>query len=127
VGDFNLGQDCIQDKKTKAAYREYLKRDDILRSEIEAKLGSNFMDTSELQPELEDDDYDSDEDTGDIPLESIISHELGVEGPFAISHSEFCLNPADITEEGGQFKPAADVESVWTLDVEEEHDSEDDK
>ncbi|KAJ2934644.1 hypothetical protein H1R20_g2448, partial [Candolleomyces eurysporus] len=112
VGNYNLGEECLQSKHTKAAYREYLKKDDTLRKEIEGKLGENFLDKDNLEemqaePESQVDDFD---DPEEIPLDTIIERDTGVHGPFNIASSRFCLQREAL---GSDLQPIADSENIW--------------
>jgi len=39
VKEWNLGKDCLWNPRTRAAYRQYLKEDEVLRTEIQAHIG----------------------------------------------------------------------------------------
>ncbi|GLB39952.1 hypothetical protein LshimejAT787_0704620 [Lyophyllum shimeji] len=119
VGEWNLSAECITSRRAKAAYREYLEKDRVLRQEIEAKLGREATVNAQLVPEVEDfngDAYPLDDST-DIPLSTIVEEvtgELADTSNELIFHNTFCVDSSTVARElDGSFDVTSSTESVW--------------
>ncbi|KIM38062.1 hypothetical protein M413DRAFT_13027 [Hebeloma cylindrosporum] len=126
VNEWNLGESCLYSLKTKAAYREYLKRDEILRKEIELKLGADPVrlvesdDIGRTETDRDNEDAeDEPEDATDIPLAAVIQAEMGFDDdtvaalqiPDAVNR--FCASYDAVLDDDGVLMPTGDSENVW--------------
>ncbi|KAJ7613758.1 hypothetical protein DFH06DRAFT_1146711 [Mycena polygramma] len=130
VGEFNLGAECLTSKKTKAAYREYLKTHPDFRKEIEDKIGDVLGlddDTVAAAAEIEarevaamgDDDVFTDDmttDPTDIPLQSVVqaSLQLEISADQLPTAGRFCVPPETVSaNDGGALVGNGDIENIW--------------
>src|SRR5687768_11145257 len=115
VKGWNLGEQCLMDRKTKAAYREYYKKDETFRKEIEGKIGAEaVLDMADiLEPDSEGEEP-NDDDT-DIPLSRIIRASLDLEVADHI-RDEFCTSSDLVIEEAdGSLHAGAVEENIWAF------------
>jgi hypothetical protein len=111
VKDWNLGEACLVDRKTKAAYREYLRSDEMLRKEIEGKIGDvHQLDTTLLEADQEQEE--AEDDNTDIPLESIIQQEMALDN-ISLAQQQFCVMFNEVSENQGQLQPSGKLENIW--------------
>ncbi|KAK7043426.1 hypothetical protein R3P38DRAFT_3440427 [Favolaschia claudopus] len=133
VGEFNLGEECLKSRKTKAAYREYLLKNPDFRKEIEDKIGK-VVDVDEeavaaaaateesevaAMPVGEDDVFTRDDtDSTEIPLRSVVQAALQVDIPPqqlpATDVGTFCVSLDTVCVDGsGMLKASGEMENIW--------------
>ncbi len=125
--EWNLGESCLYNPKTKAAYRAYLKTDDVLRKEIESKLGADpvlLTESVEVADSTEGDDEEEDDcdeltDATEIPLATIIQAETGFNDDMLRSMlipsagDRFCVSGDAVRDDSGVFVPSDCSEDIW--------------
>ncbi|KAG6824721.1 hypothetical protein H0H92_006024 [Tricholoma furcatifolium] len=120
VKEWNLGAQCLTDRRTKVAYRDYLHNDTMFRKEIQNKLGqdatSDIIEAMEPESDHADNFEDESDDTG-IPLDCIIHQSLGLEvAEPNYGTKTFCLASASIVEGAdGHLHAGVGNENVWTF------------
>jgi hypothetical protein len=128
VGEYNLGSECLTSKKSKSAYREYLRNNPDFRKEIEDKIGDVLgLDDEALESgatieaqavaTMDDDDvFTADADDTDVPLDRVIqeSLQLTISQADLPSTNDFCVqSDAVVTGENGTLRGAGDIENIW--------------
>ncbi|KAJ7201951.1 hypothetical protein C8J57DRAFT_1411159 [Mycena rebaudengoi] len=114
VGEYNFSAECLMSKKTKAAYREYLRNNPDFRKEIEDKIG-NVLELDSSEPGNEDYENDETDDT-DVPLHCVIqeSLQLDITPSNLPSTNKFCVASDTVAEgEDGFLSGGGDVENIW--------------
>ncbi|KAH9914425.1 uncharacterized protein B0H18DRAFT_1216055 [Fomitopsis serialis] len=83
VKEWNLSAECITSRRAKAAWREYLRKDETLRNEIEGKIGElGDLIAEEPDEEGETSTEEAYDDT-DVSLRAVVQQALGVDVPEA--------------------------------------------
>ncbi|KAK6996223.1 hypothetical protein R3P38DRAFT_2565955 [Favolaschia claudopus] len=112
VGEFNLGEECLKSKKTKAAYHEYLLKHPDFRKEIEDKIGQ-VLDVDEEEDDVFTRD---DQDSTEIPLHSVVHAALQIDVPpeKLPNTSKFCVSLETVGTDGsGTLKANGEMENIW--------------
>jgi hypothetical protein len=117
VKEFNLGGECLKSKRTKIAYREYLEKDEVLRKEIENKIGREaLINATNLVPEeVSLDEVYNEGDGSEIPLSKVaeeLTNDPDVEE--LVFDNTFCVEPAQVDRElDGRLVSTNPVDSIW--------------
>jgi hypothetical protein len=129
VKEWNLGEECLSNPRTHAAYREYVRTDKTLRDEIIAKMSSESSDsfsnpgaealiTDENLKEAGPGEDDEGLDTG-IPLQSVIHNELGLEIPDVEGQlNRFCVSQETLVVTDGNLTHTSNTENIWAYNDE---------
>ncbi|EPS95422.1 hypothetical protein FOMPIDRAFT_1132449 [Fomitopsis schrenkii] len=115
VKEWNLSAECITGRKAKAAWREYLRKDETLRKEIEGRVGNLDALIAEDLDE-ENDEADEPYDDTDVPLRAVVQQALGVDLVEVDDHGRgFCTPSSGITEraEDQGLQSGGDEENIW--------------
>ncbi|KAJ6563053.1 hypothetical protein DFH09DRAFT_1082545 [Mycena vulgaris] len=129
VSEYNLGMDCLTSKKTKAAYREYLRKNPDFRKEIEDKIGDVLgLDDETLATATEiearnvaamgdnDDVFTGETDDTDVPLRRVVQDSLQLDiAPENLLRSDmFCVQSDTVVAgDNGLLRGAGDTENIW--------------
>jgi hypothetical protein len=80
VDQWNLTGEMLTSPKARAALRRYLQTDDVLRKEIEGKLGAGCLDLEDnADADIGEESEEQDLDDTDVPLTVVIRDALGLD------------------------------------------------
>ena len=105
-----MSEEIITSRKATAALRRYLATDEILRKEIEEKIGP----LPDLDIELQNDDSEEGDDS-DVPSSRVIKDVLGIDIPSTDDHGGYCITDSDVAlkEHGTHLHANGGSEDVW--------------
>ena len=117
VGQWNLAGETLISPKARAALKQYLKTDSMLRKEIEGKLGEGCLDLEdEVDAEVDEGTEDPEMDDTDVPLSAVIQDALGLEMQAHISAQRFCVDKLNVAHQSnGNLHATGAQEDVWEL------------
>ncbi|KAH9925966.1 uncharacterized protein B0H18DRAFT_954880 [Fomitopsis serialis] len=122
VKEWNLSAECITSRRAKAAWREYLRKDETLRNEIEGKIGElGDLIAEEPDEEGETSTEEAYDDT-DVSLRAVVQQALGVDVPEADQQGEpFCTGAfaAEVRAVDQTLQSSGDQEDVGLLTTQE--------
>lgn len=97
--EWNLGEECLYGRKAKA---DYLRKDDVLRKELEGKIEPIDMLTGSEADEIANVDDQEVENSSDILLEAVILNALGISIPAeGLSRgADFCVAANAVADNG---------------------------
>lgn len=105
-----MGGNCLWSRKARAACREYIRKDEILRKEIEGKIG----DLNGLEGYTEEiDQVDDNVDDSDIPLRSVIMQSLGPDIDADGDGGAYCVPFETVQVVDGKLEVSSDEENIW--------------
>ena len=117
VGQWNLAGEMLISPKARAALKQYLQTDSVLRKEIEGKLGEGCLDLEdEVDAEVDEETEDPGVDDTDVPLSAVIQDALGLEVQANISAQRFCVDKLNVARQSTRNLHATGAqEDVWEL------------
>ena len=114
--EWNLSEDMITSRKATAALRKYLATDEVLRKEIEGKVGP-LPGPGALEDEPQISGYEEQDDS-DVPSSSVIWDALGLDVPSADDCGRYCVRRDDVAskEQTAHLHAMGSSEDVWAHD-----------
>jgi hypothetical protein len=125
-----LGVECLTSKKSKAAYREYLRNNPDFRKEIEDKISDVLgLDDEALASAAaieaqsvadmgdEDNVLNEEDDDTDVPLQCVVQDALQLNiapADLPTTTGAFCV-PSEtvVSGENGGLRGGGDIENIW--------------
>ena len=123
--EWNLSEEVITSRKATAALRRYLATDEILRKEIEEKIGP--LPPSATDIELQN-DKSKEADDSDVPSSRVIKDVLGIDILSADDHGRYCVTDGDVAlkEHSTHLHANGGSEDVWADEEDDGMDSDGD-